>query len=779
MTARRWRHRPAGSTWGDFGDDDEIGRLNLLTPEVVRHAREEIITGERLSLSLPLDYPGGQVLSRQRHPPRHQAAIGANGVARFHYPTERVDGFTDIECDDLTTLHMQYSTHLDGLAHIGAFFDADGDGVAEQVYYNGFRAHEHVRQPGDARGSHLGLERSAEAGIVGRGVMIDLAAHVAAKNGPVAVGFDTLERILDADRVAVEQGDIVCLHTGFSDLLLSMDKAPDAEVLRVRTIALDGRDPALLDWISTSGMVAVAADNFAIETYPARPPSCLPAAELPLHEHCIVKLGMHMGELWNLGPLARAPACRRAQPLLPGRQPAAPARCRRLAAGPNRGALMPLDPTFTEDFRQTPFWWDARRRSTPGTETNLPRQVDVLVIGAGVTGVEAGRVLAAGGRDVLVLDARTPGLGATARNAGQIGRNFKHPYSILKATHGKSFALGVFAELQEAYDSVEALGSAQPRETGWRVSGRVIGAMSPAHNDRLQREYALRAAELGEVVEHLDRDAIREEMNSELYVGGVRLPNNGTLQPALYHQLLETRARTAGARIEGDTPVTSLARTHSGHEASTPSGRIQARHVVVATNGYTGKVAPALAKRLLPITSYMLATEPLSPNRVAKALAGQRTYHDNRKRSHFFTVTGDGRRILMGGRTGTITFDERRLLRRLHGDLLAIMPELEGTRISHGWSGRCAAPYDVFPRFGEIEGIHYALGYSFSGMAMGPHLGRKVAALILGDSTAAASHFARPTFPIIPRLVRGPWTVHAMLGWQTWRERPRTFTRRM
>ena len=440
---------------------------------------------------------------------------------------------------------------------------------------------------------------------------------------------------------------------------------------------------------------------------------------------------------------------------------------------------MPRDPNFTEDFRHAPFWWDARAPRDPEPGTPLPARVDVLIVGAGVTGMEAGRALAAAGRDVLVVDAGTPGEGASTRNAGQIGRNFKHPYSEVKATRGQDFATGLFAELQEAYDAVATLGTAHPEETGWRVSGRVIGAMSRLHDEKLQREYALRATDLGEVVEHLDRDAIRTEMNSAYYEGGIRLPYNGTLHPGLYHQFLERRAREAGARIAGHTLVTALNRDGDGFRATTPRGTVAARHVIAATNGYTGRIFPQIAKRLLPIRSYMIATETLSSNLTAKIFNGRRTYHDNRKRSHFFTVSADGTRILMGGRTNTLTLREPRLLRTLHGDMLNIMPELEGTRISHGWSGRCAAPMDVFPRFGVQDGIHYALGYSFSGMAMGPHLARKVASLILGDADAARSHFARPDFPVFPLPSRGPWTVAAILGWQTWRERPASFTRRM
>ena len=304
---QRWSRRPPGSNWGDYGVQDEIGRLNDLTPASVRRAAAEIVTGERFCLSLPLDHPGGQVLSRFRRPPCHACVTPADGQARFNYPERRDDGITDIESDDLVTFHTQYSTHWDGLAHIGGFFDADGDGVAERIYYNGFRAGSDVVPPADGTSaSRLGLDHAAASGIVGRGVLIDLTHHVETGGGPVAVGFDTLQDILRADRIKVGPGDILCLRTGFADRLLKMKKSPDADVLAAHAIGLDGRDDALLNWITASGLVAIAADNFAVEVWPARAPAVLPASELPLHEHCLMKLGILLGELWHLGPLAHA-----------------------------------------------------------------------------------------------------------------------------------------------------------------------------------------------------------------------------------------------------------------------------------------------------------------------------------------------------------------------------------------------------------------------------------------------------------------------------------------
>ena len=317
LAGHRWKQRPPGSNWGDFGADDQAGRMNLLTPSKVLQGVREVHEGITFCLSLPLDVPGGNALNEKRRPPMLRPTL-RNGRPNMNYKmfTELVK-LTDVICDDLAILYLQYSTQWDSLAHVGQMFDADGDGIPEPVFYNGYRAHIDMIGPDDpadagpptagvtrstSHAKALGIENMAERCVQSRGVMIDLRAHLG--DARQSVGYETLMRVMDADKVEVEPGDMVCLHTGFADKLLQMNRQPDMQVLNQSCAVLDGRDERLLQWITDTHLAALIADNYAVEAQPAGiVDGC--CAALPLHEHCLFKLGVHLGELWHLTPLAQ------------------------------------------------------------------------------------------------------------------------------------------------------------------------------------------------------------------------------------------------------------------------------------------------------------------------------------------------------------------------------------------------------------------------------------------------------------------------------------------
>ena len=300
-----WEQRPSGSNWGDFGVDDQRGRLNLLTPERAHSCHRGSAYREIVLPELP-DLPGGNVLSPSRHPPRRDPTVRTHSLPSVNYPLSTdFPGYTDVECDEVVTIYTQYSTEWDALAHMGQYFDADGDGTAEMVYYNGYRAGVDIIGAdidGGPAARALGIEKMAETCVQGRGVMVDLHAHFGSDWR--AVDYDDFMSVLEKDRVIIEEGDMLCVHSGYGEAVVRMNGRPDARVLHHSHCALDGRDERLLRWIDNSGLAVLISDNFAVEAFPSKPGAGDHFAGLPLHEACLFKLGIHLGELWYLTELA-------------------------------------------------------------------------------------------------------------------------------------------------------------------------------------------------------------------------------------------------------------------------------------------------------------------------------------------------------------------------------------------------------------------------------------------------------------------------------------------
>ena len=293
----RWKKRPDGSNWGDFGDDDQVGRLNLITPERRRAAAAQVQEGIAFPLSLPLDFPKGEYAQGPRKPPK----LASTPLGHNHHFNPATP---DVVSDDLATIYLQYSTQWDSFAHCGAMFDLDDSGEPIICYYNGYRAG--IDVVGDPAGSvephadALGVETIAQTCVQGRGVMVDLERAVGRDR--VAVGRELLIEIMEAQNVTIESGDILCLHTGLTKLMLDLGDELTQRILDTSCAYLDATDSHLLQWITDSGISAIVTDNLAVESFSLQP---APGTRnvLPLHDHCLFRLGIPLGEMWYLEEL--------------------------------------------------------------------------------------------------------------------------------------------------------------------------------------------------------------------------------------------------------------------------------------------------------------------------------------------------------------------------------------------------------------------------------------------------------------------------------------------
>lgn len=394
-----------------------------------------------------------------------------------------------------------------------------------------------------------------------------------------------------------------------------------------------------------------------------------------------------------------------------------------------------------------PFWWeDAGPPRSPATEP-LPAEVDVAIIGAGLTGLSAARTLAKRGKSVLVLDAQAPGMGASSRNGGMVGGGHRMSLPLMEARFGKDIATGLLREAHiESSVFVKTLMHEEAIECDYSETGRFRAFWRP-------EEYEAEAVAM-EQLQHLigvEAEMIsparqREEVGSDLYAGGIVFPRHGGLNPAKWVAGILVAAQRAGAIVHGDTPVLGLAKEGATHVLDTPRGAVRAGQVLAATNGYTPELLKHLRRRIIPVPSFIVATESLGANRVQSLFPKGRMIVESRVRHCYYRPSPDGQRIVFGGRAAMYETSNDFAERELAGLLHQIFPQLGDVDLTHSWRGRTGFSFDSLPNVGQLNGIWHAMGYSGSGNAMAPWLGHKAALQMLGDPEGRSA-FSQTGFP--------------------------------
>ena len=424
---------------------------------------------------------------------------------------------------------------------------------------------------------------------------------------------------------------------------------------------------------------------------------------------------------------------------------------------------------FAPDFKPTPYWWDhVPRPALP--DQALPAKVDVVVIGSGYTGLGAALQTARGGRDTLVLDAEDAGWGCSTRNGGQISTSVKPGYDELARRHGPERAFGILKEGQNSLSWVADFVAAERIDCDFRVAGRFHAAHNPVQYEALARRLEAHPRGLAVETELVPRAEQRRELGTDAYFGGVVYTRHAAVDPARFHQGMLDRALAAGVRVIAHCPAAAIRRGGAGFLVDTPRGTVAARDVVVATNGYTGGLTPWLRRRVISIGSYIIATEPLPRDVMARLMPKGRIVSDTRKVVYYYRASPDGRRILFGGRVSHDETDPTISGPRLRAELVRIFPELAATRISHSWCGFVAYTFDELAHTGRHDGLHYAMGYCGSGVGMAGYLGMRIGQQVLGlrEGVTAFDGLAFQTRP----FYRGnPWFLAPSIMYYRWRDR--------
>lgn len=416
---------------------------------------------------------------------------------------------------------------------------------------------------------------------------------------------------------------------------------------------------------------------------------------------------------------------------------------------------------YTEDAKLEPYWWEASpRQALP--EVVLPRHADAAIVGAGYAGLRAALTLARAGRSVVVLEAGDVFAGASTRNGGHVGGQVKVAFSELIRRVGLAQAVTIYTEGRMALNHVTEIIDAEQINCQFARVGRLVVARTRRDYAALRRESDLMHEHLGIESELVPRAEQHRHIGTDFYQGGLIRHEVAGLQPALFHRGLLHTVLRAGVLVAEHMPVTEIRSETGGFVVRTNHSTVRARDVIVATNGYTKAVTPSLRRRIIPIRSQIIATEPLSRGAIDRLIPHRRMVVDTSRLHHYYRPSPDGSRLLFGGRAGTHETDPRRSGVHLYRSMTRIFPELNGVRITHAWSGLTGYTFDQLPHLGTYQGIHYVLGFCGSGVPFAPYLGHKIALRVLGHD-AARTAFEDQEFSTRPLYYGNPWFLPPLL----------------
>ena len=398
------------------------------------------------------------------------------------------------------------------------------------------------------------------------------------------------------------------------------------------------------------------------------------------------------------------------------------------------------------------------------------KTVDVVIVGSGYTGLNAALETIRGGRSTLVLDSENPGCGCSTRNGGQISTSIKPSLSDLTAKYGLEKACAIRKEGENALQWIETLIKREKIKCDFNRSGRYHAAHTPKHYEAIARDAEQLNNKEGIEAYTIPKADQRKELGSDVYFGGVVFPRHASVNPGLYHRGLLDRAVEAGVHVTGNCHVSGLRREKNRFILSTSKGEVSARDVIIATNGYTTDLTPWLQRRVIPIGSYVIATEELPTELVDTLFPTDRIASDTCKVVYYYRTSPDRKRIVFGGRVSARETNPLISGPALYEDMCRIFPELTGFKVSHSWSGTVAYTFDELAHTGVHNGVHYAMGYCGSGVSMASYLGMKLGQKILGKKEGQTA-FDDLKFPTRPFYKGTPWFLPAAVAWYRWQDR--------
>ena len=415
---------------------------------------------------------------------------------------------------------------------------------------------------------------------------------------------------------------------------------------------------------------------------------------------------------------------------------------------------MAATPPLNDDYERRAFWQASMPSLPDRSGRALPASAEVVVIGGGYAGVTAARELARRGIAVTLLEARTLGWGASTRNGGIVHGGYKWSARQLIKRYGQDTGKALYQETLDSYQLVKALIAQEGIDCQFREVGHLELAYAPSHAPELEHaRESLSSVGVSSTV--VPRERIHDEIGSDAYFGALAVEGSALVHPGRYFAGLAAAADRAGADLHEGVRARSIDRKDGGFIVRTERGDIGARDVFVATNGYTDGVVPSLRRRIIPIGSYIIASEPL-PEELAHELSPKgRAFFDTKNFLYYWHVSAD-RRMVFGGRASFMPTTIDRTAAILWRGLLEVHPQMAGHRVEYAWGGNVGFTFDRMPHVGRTkDGVTYAMGCCGTGVALMTNLGTKVGVWLAGGEAPALT---RLRFPLVPAPYEGrPW----------------------
>src|ERR1700682_3684890 len=390
-------------------------------------------------------------------------------------------------------------------------------------------------------------------------------------------------------------------------------------------------------------------------------------------------------------------------------------------------------------IREQNYWLSTVSIPPGDVAPTLPDSVDVAVIGAGFTGLSAARALAKRGIKVAVLEAATLGWGASSRNGGMVLTGMKLPVPTLIKRYGREVVRRMYAASLTSVDCVEEIVREEKIDCNFSRCGHLEVACKQAHFDGYEESASLVKREFGHELRIIPKSELRGEIGSGIYYGGMVDEASATVNPARYVAVLAQAARCAGACLYEHTRVEKVTRNGSkgGHkfDVQTSKGTLTSCEVILASGAYTTEATPALRKKVIPIGSYIIATEVLPVDLARELSPRNRMIYDSKHFLYYYRLTPDNR-MLFGGRAAFFPETEntvRQSAEILQRGMIQVYPQLRDAKVEYVWGGTLDFAFDVMPHAGKIDGMHFAIGFAGHGVAAATYFGAKLATVICGE----------------------------------------------